>query len=181
MSVRHVHDGSVLITLREPLRSDLEAVAAIVGDPRTSRYIPAGTLADLDACDRLLRRWIHDWEERRIGYWVIEQRSSREILGWGGVRFIEAGNVELLNMAYRVAFDYWGQSIATQAVTRACTIAKKRHPGVAVIARTAPENTASERTALRAGLYHVGRDRWGWNVLADRGVDAAILNDLAPA
>jgi RimJ/RimL family protein N-acetyltransferase len=169
------------LRLREPLRSDLVAVAEIAGDPRTSRYVPGGAVTDRDACDHLLRRWINDWATERIGYWLVEHRGAEAVIGWGGVRFVEAGELRLLNMAYRVALPYWGRGIATYVAERARAIAGERFPEIPVIARTAPENGASERRALKAGLQHVGCDRRGWYVLADRPIDVVVLNELPPA
>jgi ribosomal-protein-alanine N-acetyltransferase len=180
VATKHPSTDLPPLCLRKPRHSDLEAVTAIAGDPRTSRYVPTGPLVDPAACQRLLERWVRDWSTTGIGYWLIEHREAGTIIGWGGVRFIEAGGVRVLNMAYRVAFAHWGQGIATHAATRALATAGQKHPGIAVVARTSPENLASERTALKAGLHHVGTDQYGWHVLADRPIDAAILNALPP-
>ncbi len=95
-----------MLCLRQPRSVDVDAIAAIAGDPRTSEHIPAGALTVV-ASRGLVRDWIEDWASDAVGYWVVEEPNSGAVIGWGGVRFVAAADVRLLNLAYRFARSHW--------------------------------------------------------------------------
>lgn len=164
---------------RAPRESDLEAVLAIHADPRTNRHNPAGPLPGRAAAQNLLATWLGDWRTSAIGYWAIERRPDGEVVGFVGVRRIQFAAGELFNLYYRLAPAAWGQGIATRFAREAVACAHEGWPEVPVMARMQPTNTASQRTALAAGLERVGHDRWGRIVLADRPLQETVL-DLLP-
>jgi ribosomal-protein-alanine N-acetyltransferase len=166
------------LTLRPPAPDDLEEVFRIHADPRANTHNPAGPMPDREAARVRLETWLADWNDHGIGYWVITEPSAEapHVLGFAGVRVIEARGRELLNLYYRLEPEAWGQGIASALARHAVGQAHERP----VLARMQPGHVGSERTALAAGLRHVGRDPWGRIVLADRPLDAATLAALPP-
>ncbi len=162
------------VTLRPPTPADLDAVFRIHADPRTNAHNPAGPMTDRHAAQARLDTWLADWARAGIGYWVIT--DGRHVLGFAGTRVIEARGRELLNLYYRLEPEAWGQGIAAAVARRAVADAGERP----VLARMQPGHVGSERTALAAGLRHVGHDPWGRIVLADRDLDEATLAALPP-
>lgn len=55
-----------VLGLRPPRSLDVEAIAAIAGDARTSQYIPAGALT-LEASRELVQAWMDDWARDAVG------------------------------------------------------------------------------------------------------------------
>ncbi len=169
-----------MLCLRQPRSVDVDAIAAIAGDPRTSEHIPAGALTVV-ASRGLVRDWIEDWASDAVGYWVVEEPNSGAVIGWEASAFVAAADVRLLNLAYRVARSHWGRGVATWVARRALATASARFAAAPVIARIAPGNVASVRTAEKAGLRVVGRDGQHWPVYADRELPPALLLALPRA
>jgi [ribosomal protein S5]-alanine N-acetyltransferase len=170
--------SSLGIALRPPTEDDLDAVMAIHADPRTNTHNPAGPLEDLEEARRVLARWLDDWRTQGIGYWALEDRADRRVVGFAGVRTIRAGDLDLFNLYYRLAPEAWGRGIAGTVARKAVVRAHDGWPGRPIIARMQPGHAASMRTALRAGLQEVGRDQWGRIVMADRALPAELIAAL---
>lgn len=181
---------------RPVAEDDLEALMAIMGDPVTNEHNPAGSLRDRDKGRDKLAGWIADWRDRGIGYWAVEQSADdterspgstekspggtekSTVIGFGGVHYIPAGSGEVLNLYYRFTPAVWGNGYASGIARAARDLAAAHDPETPVIARMQPSNRASERVAQRVGLFHVGHDRWGRYVLADRALSESVLNGL---
>ncbi|MHA6805523.1 GNAT family N-acetyltransferase [Salinifilum ghardaiensis] len=188
--------------VRQPRPSDLEALLAIHGDPRTNRHNPRGPLRDREEGRALLEEWIDDWRRCGIGYWTVtaspdvpgETGAPGEvgargnpggggpgsIAGFGGPRYLAAGSARVFNLYYRFAPDRWGRGWASALARHAVGAAHRADRGTPVIARMEPANRASERVAEKAGLAFAGHDRNGRRVLADRPVAEGFLADLPP-
>lgn len=186
---------------RPVVEDDLEPLMAILGDPAANEHNPAGSLQDRETGRGKLAGWIADWRDRGIGYWAVEQSGEdgentsdvggrsdvgngpdadkSTVIGFGGVHYISAGSGgEVLNLYYRFTPAVWGNGYAGKLARAAFDLAAERDPQTPVIARMPPSNRASERVALRVGLFHVGHDSWGRYVLADRALSEAVLTGL---
>jgi [ribosomal protein S5]-alanine N-acetyltransferase len=78
--------------------------------------------------------------------------AGERILGFSGLKVVRFQDREILNLFYRLAPDAWGHGYATEAVTAVVTWAAEHLPHWPIMARIRPENLASQRVALRAGL-----------------------------
>ncbi len=169
------------IVLRPPAAGDIDAFLSIHADPRTNTHNPAGPLEDLDEAQRVLDRWLDDWRTEGIGYWALEEKPERRVIGFAGIRTIQAGDVEMFNLYYRLAPEAWGRGIAAGAAREAVAWAHRECPERPIVARMQPGHVASARTAGRAGLREVGHDRWGRTVMADRPISSELLVALPSA
>jgi RimJ/RimL family protein N-acetyltransferase len=74
------------------------------------------------------------------------------VVGFSGVRHETWLSRPVLNLYYRFAADSWGRGYASEVARHAVVWAAANHPGIPVLARTKPDNIASQRTAEAAGL-----------------------------
>lgn len=123
----------------------------------------------------MLQMWLDDWRSEGIGYWCLERQPDGAVIGFAGIRPMSRADHRLFNLYYRLAASAWGHGLAKRFAREAVALAHRKWAERAVIARTRPSNLASERTALAAGLRHVGHDREGLLVLADRTLDQELL------
>ncbi|GLU49070.1 GNAT family N-acetyltransferase [Nocardiopsis ansamitocini] len=177
--------AGVGFTLGRPVPDDINGVLACRATPAPDGAAAPGLLpGEEDHIRAMVDSWIGDWHDRGIGYWVLRGRAhagsgSRPILGEGGVRYSPTPVGEVFNLYYRLDFRVRGRGWARLLARLAVIAAHAHDPDTVVIARMAPDNHASHRTALAAGLRPVGRDASGRLALADRPIDGRLTWALA--
>lgn len=127
------------LTLRPPLPED-EAFYAM-SEPGTRREVRRRAFADVLAA----------WETHGVDHWVVTDAASGGRLAWCGLR-VEA---DALHLFVWVAPDLRERGIASEAARAVVAWAVEHRPGERVVAVVRADNTASARTAERAGLLAV--------------------------
>ncbi|MBZ5738733.1 GNAT family N-acetyltransferase [Nocardioides mangrovi] len=164
------------LRLSRPVAADAAGVFAILGDPRTVEHNPSDRLADLDAAVELVDRWIRHWDEHGFGYRCVREAESERIIGYAGVKRMLIHDRPVVNLVYRFVPDVWGRGLATEAATAVVSATSAELPGETIVARVRPDNTASRRVALKAGLRRdtaldcQGEDGLDW-AFTNRGPD----------
>lgn len=153
---------------------DVSELAAILGDPEVMKFSVRGV------CDRAATLRFIDWcrscyERHGLGPWALFDKIEGELCGFCGLGPESVGEVEEINLGYRLARHYWGQGLATEAAKAALDYGFRRQPVETVIAIIEPENVASLRVAEKAGfsefrdmafhdrparLYRMSREQW---------------------
>lgn len=140
------------LRLAVPALSDAAAILAIAGDARAVEHNPSDLIADLDAAEELVSRWLRHWDESGFGYWCVREGDGAGVVGYCGVKNMLAHGQPVLNLIYRFIPHVWGRGFATEAAQAVVSWAGVAHPGATIIARVRPENAASQGVALKAGL-----------------------------
>lgn len=168
--------------VRPPRPDDLDALVALHSDPATNRYNPSGPLRGRAEGAAMLENWLDDWRRFHIGYWTIlinpDEPDITDVVGFGGVRYLNAGRDRVFNLYYRFAPQHWGRGWASAVARRAADFARRVDPDTPVVARMQPDHGASRRVAEKAGLHLVGHDRDDRLVLADRPLPGSLLDAL---
>jgi RimJ/RimL family protein N-acetyltransferase len=136
------------LSLRRPRPADVDAIFAIHADPLACAHNPSDALRTPEEAAELFERWDAHWQRHGFGYWVVRPHDSATTLGFCGVMYVAD---RVLNLFYRLAPESWGDGVATEAAT-AVVRWTARLPDHAVIARVRPDNVASQRVAVLAGL-----------------------------
>jgi RimJ/RimL family protein N-acetyltransferase len=89
-------------------------------------------------------------------FWIIEDRSSGDILGFCGIKRVNApGAGELTGkheIGWRLRPESWGQGIAKEAAIASLDLAFGRFGAPVVIATTIPRNAESQGLMKRLGM-----------------------------
>ncbi|XAS76739.1 GNAT family N-acetyltransferase [Dermatophilaceae bacterium Sec6.4] len=109
---------------------------------------------DLTTASQHLHAWVRRWEIQGIGYWIAEQNGRP--VGIGGVDELQHEGTRYLNLSYRLDPTVRGSGLGREMTRAATSFAAEWWPDLPVVARIAPRNTPSLRTAYRAGLTDAG-------------------------
>ncbi|MFG2911908.1 GNAT family N-acetyltransferase [Kitasatospora sp. NPDC048298] len=140
------------LSLLRPVEGDIDAILAVHRDPATCVHNPSDALATRAEAEERYGRWNAVWEHHGYGYWTVRTHNSPAVLGFCGIKPMELAGLPILNLFYRFAPAAWGRGLATEAATAVAGWAAAHVPDLPLIARVRPENLASRRVALRAGL-----------------------------
>lgn len=144
------------LLLRPPRTEDLASLFAIYGDPATNQYNPAGPLTVIGQAETLLEDWIRHWTLHGCGLWTIATRASPDcVLGFGGIGLRKFGEVERLNLGYRLAVGAWGQGYATELSRAALEYGFDELKVSDVFALVRPAHTASIGVLEKIGMQRV--------------------------
>lgn len=152
------------LLLRAWRDSDLEPYAALNADPRVMELHPSVLTRDQsDASAEWIRR---HHEERGFTVWAVEvvdsARGAADFVGFTGLSVppfdvpfphVAAPPVEV---GWRLAADWWGLGIASEAATAALAYAWGELGLPEVLSWTTPSNTRSLAVMRRIGMTYAG-------------------------
>jgi RimJ/RimL family protein N-acetyltransferase len=162
------------LTLRMLRESDLEAYAAMVGDPEVMRFIGNGQPLTRPFAWRNLAMILGHWQLRGYGLWAAEERASGQLVGRIGCWNPEGWPG--LEVGWLLRRASWGRGYATEGARAALDFAFTRLGRPEVISLIQPDNAASIRVAERIGerldrrvelmgrtalVYRITRAEWG--------------------
>lgn len=128
----------------------LDNLVAVYGDPEVVRWAGDRQPLDRAQCDRWVQVTQDNYARRGYGLFALERREGGGIVGFCGL--VHPGQQVQAEIKYALRRDCWGQGYATEAARALLEAARQRFGLNEVIATTAPENTASHRVLLKAGL-----------------------------
>ncbi|APU15053.1 MULTISPECIES: GNAT family N-acetyltransferase [Actinoalloteichus] len=140
------------LSLRRPVRHDVDAILAVHRDPRTCAHNPSDRLHTAAEAEQLFHRWDTQWDRFGIGYLVLREHDSDTALGFCGVKSMLLKDRAILNLFYRLAPTAWGRGLASEAARAVVDWATRRMPEPPIVARVRPANIASQHVARHAGL-----------------------------
>jgi RimJ/RimL family protein N-acetyltransferase len=142
----------VLETERLILRAfrdeDLDAWAAIMGDPDVARYIAPAPMTREESW-RSMAGSLGHWLLRGYGTWAVERKSDSAMIGRVGM--INPEGWPGLEIGWTLGKAYWGQGYATEAAAVAMRYAFLTQPAAKIISCIDPDNAPSQAVARRLG------------------------------
>ncbi|MGY4643802.1 RimJ/RimL family protein N-acetyltransferase [Cellulomonas sp. URHB0016] len=134
---------------------DLDAMAALLGDPRVMTYYPAPKTTQEAA------GWI-SWNldnYARYGYglWIVETHAG-EFVGDCGLTWQPLGGTTRLEVGYHVRHELQCRGYATEAAAACRDLARDSLGATELVAIIHPRNEASRRVASKLGMTHLTDD-----------------------
>ncbi|MBO5401787.1 MAG: GNAT family N-acetyltransferase [Clostridia bacterium] len=102
------------LILRRYRESDLESIYEIITDERLAKYIKFPKLTKEEELE-CIRKWISDADESKYERWVIELKSTGEVVGNIDVNTVVKKH-NYCNVGYTVRYNYWGNGYAAEAL-----------------------------------------------------------------
>ncbi|MFI0721439.1 GNAT family N-acetyltransferase [Streptomyces sp. NPDC021224] len=138
------------LAFRQMTENDLDAMAALLGDPDVMRYYPRPKsreeAADWIAWNRRLYR------EAGHGLWIVTLRDTGEFVGDCGLTPQLIEDVTEIEVGYHVRAALQGHGYATEAAAACRDFARDVLDAKRLVAIIRPENLPSQRVAEKIGL-----------------------------
>lgn len=144
------------LLLRRWQASDVEPMSRINADPEVMRWIGSGAVVDAKRTQRAIERWEAEWDDRGFGLFAVEQRSTRELLGFTGLS-VPSFLPEVLpavEIGWRLSRAAWGQGLATEAARAVLAFAFGERELERVVSIAQVGNDASVRIMSKLGMRH---------------------------
>ena len=144
------------LILRAFTPADEAPLHAIVSKLEVLRYFPRTKPWPLEQLQRWMASQFTHWAEHGFGWFAVEERATRQLMGWCGLRTLEeSGEVEVL---YLYDEPFWGKGLGTEAARRTVADGFTAYGLPEIIGLTLPGNIASQRVLEKAGLVFVGEE-----------------------
>lgn len=147
------------LRLRRHEPTDLDASAAMWGDPEVARYIGGKPSSREDTWGRLLR-YVGHWELLGHGFWLIEEKASGRFVGeggWGNFKREIEPRFEAPEQGWALATWAHGKGYAHEAMRAALDWGVTHFARTDFVCMIAPENTPSLKLAAKLGYAEYAR------------------------
>jgi ribosomal-protein-alanine N-acetyltransferase len=150
--------GPELRTSRLLLRrwrvEDLDAFAAINGDPAVMEYFPATMSREQTAA--MVDRLEAGFERDGYGFWAVEVGATGLLAGFVGLSPVSEGMpfAPAVEVGWRLGREHWGQGIAREAAEAALGYGFGLLDLDEIVAYTTVGNLRSRRLMERLGMRH---------------------------
>jgi len=149
------------LILKSPELSDLDNLISLRSDPNVMKYIGDGSVHTEEQVKRFLEIAIPYYEKHGIGFCSVIEKVSGDFIGQAGLFHVgyydEQPDIEV---AYRLHKKFWGKGYATE-LAKALIQWGFQHLSVnKIIGAAEPENIASQKVLIKAGLDFKGKITW---------------------
>jgi ribosomal-protein-alanine N-acetyltransferase len=128
---------------------DLDDLAAMLADPDVMRYVEDGQPKDRTVAETALNSIIAHWQRHGFGRWAVEEKTSGEFVGFGGLRSL-FGTPEVV---YHFAKAQWGNGFATELGRASLSFGFNQHRFARIVAIAKPDNSASIHVMEKLGMH----------------------------
>ncbi len=138
------------LTMRPYRDEDLEPLWRLWTDPDVRRFLWDDRVIERAEAEEAMRDSMALTAAHGFGHWAVTLRDDRALIGFCGLRFLDAPpDVELL---YGLAPAYWGRGLATEAARAWLQRGFDTHGCARIWALTDFGNVRSEQVMQRLGM-----------------------------
>jgi len=130
--------------------SDLDDMLLVYGDEGAMRWVGDGTAISREDTVRWIGITEDNYRSRGYGMTALQARGTGVVVGFIGL--VHPGGQSEAEIKYALKRDFWGKGLATEAVRGMLEYGHRVHRLRHVIATVDPDNLASHRVLLKAGL-----------------------------
>ncbi len=142
------------LLIRRIQPGDLDAMMAVYGDPIAMQYVDDGLPIGEADCRRWIDVTLQNYGTRGYGMFAVERLDTQDVVGFCGL--VHPGGQSVPELKYAYLQSAWGLGYATEAAIRLLEYGRTVHGMTRVIATTSPDNAASHRVLVKAGMHDIG-------------------------
>ncbi|MGD0858940.1 MAG: GNAT family N-acetyltransferase [Terracidiphilus sp.] len=146
------------LVLRRWRDSDRRPFQALNTDPRVMEFMPG--LLSPQASDELIARIEQHFDRHGFGVYAAEFSETKTLIGYIGLNIpdFDAPFMPAVEIAWRLARDYWGRGLATEGARAVVQHAFEALSLSSLVSFTVPQNLRSRRVMEKIGMVHDPKD-----------------------
>jgi ribosomal-protein-alanine N-acetyltransferase len=142
--------ASARLGYRVCLESDLQNLILLDSDPEVRAFFPMGVATEEQIKERI-KEYETDFRKKGYGLFILEDLTTREFVGRCGFKELETGEIEV---GYVLLKKFWGQGLASEALTALLHWAEEHVPTDKIIAFAPKKHLASQRVMQKSGMQY---------------------------
>lgn len=142
------------LILREFIKDDLDAFAAIMADPEVMRFSIHGPHSRSQVEELINKIIIGHYSKFGFGLYAIIHKEDQQLIGYAGLTAQRIDGEEKIELGYRLNPKYWGKGLATEASLAICRHAFDQLNINELISIIDPQNIRSIAVAKRVGMVY---------------------------
>jgi ribosomal-protein-alanine N-acetyltransferase len=112
INMEQFHLQTTRFKIRPFLKTDVAFMMELSSDPEVIRYTGDSSFQNEEEAHTVIASLIAQFQQKRMGRFVVLDRQTEEKLGWCGLKWLE--NVGAVDLGYRFFRRHWGKGIATE-------------------------------------------------------------------
>ncbi len=151
------------LILREFRANDDTAMFELDSNAEVHKYLGNNPVTKIEQVHNYIANIQQQYLNNGIGRWITIEKSSNEIIGWSGLKFIteeENNQINFYDVGYRFMPKYWGKGYATEATKAALKYGFETLNINKIVGAANTENKASRRVLEKCGLQFVEQFMW---------------------
>ncbi len=143
------------LILKAPQESDFEDLLRLRSDPNVMRYVGNGKIQTKEEVQRFLYIAMDYQQKHGFGFCSVFEKKSGKFIGQAGLFHLGFDDSEdEIEVAYRLAVQYWGQGYATELAGALIAWGFQHLPVEKLVALAWLDNIASQRVLEKVGMSH---------------------------
>lgn len=142
------------LILRSFTPNDLDPFAIIMADPQVMRFSLNGPLSTKQVEEYLQQRIFAHYDKYGFGLWAVINKEDQRLIGYAGLIQQQIDGDDKTELGYRLAPDYWGKGLATEAAKAICQFAFNQLNMNELISIIDPLNVKSISVAKRIHMQY---------------------------
>jgi ribosomal-protein-alanine N-acetyltransferase len=138
------------LRLRAFRPQDEDALFNLLQTPGILQYFPSPQAPKRESVRRFIQNQIDSWAHNGYGWWAVEPRNSKLLLGWCGLQYLpETDETEI---GFLLSRDVWGRGYATETARISLRFGFTNFDFPEIIGLAHPQNRASIRVLEKLGM-----------------------------
>ncbi|WP_164669014.1 GNAT family N-acetyltransferase [Virgibacillus doumboii] len=141
------------ILMRQLTVADIKEFYEIVKKNSVGEWLGIGNGMSFEESEQYVNKIIKHWNQHSFGVWAVVNKSTKEIMGHCGLRYID--DTENIEIIYLLDPKFWGMGYATEAGNAAIKFAFKSLKINKLTARVRTNNLKSKKVIDKLGFKFI--------------------------
>jgi ribosomal-protein-alanine N-acetyltransferase len=143
------------LILRDLRPTDLNDLYEYASDPEIDHHVPWEHYKNIEEARENLNEYLEEYEKDGLGAWGIEHRADKKLIGIINTSIPHSIH-RRVEVGYTISRAYWGRGLATEALQAVIQFGFEKMELFRIEAVVLPENIASAKVLLKAGMQFEG-------------------------
>ncbi len=130
---------------------DIPEITPILTNPEVMKYSLSGVLTNAQT-KNFINKMLTRYATEGYGYYAVIYRENKQLIGYCGLLLCSIEGEKQVEIGYRLAPNYWGRGLATEAAKAVRDYAFKKFNLDCLICLIQPKNIASIKVAEKIGM-----------------------------